>query len=202
MTRSVRIETTGELTRREFWLRWLPTLLSFPVGGALAMGLVGHLDSVTAALLGGAISGVVIGGGQWLALRRVLAGATWWIGATAVGQAIGLAVGAPLVDFETGPGDLVLQGAIAGLAIGALQTIVLYRGTGTGLWWAPVMVPLWALGWFIMWAGRIHVEEQFFNFGLYGAITYTILSGFGLVSLLHLPRSGSETLQPAGGVAQ
>jgi hypothetical protein len=135
-------------------------------------------------------------------LRRVLPGATWWIGATAVGQAIGLAIGAPLVNYETGPGDLALQGAIAGLGIGALQALVLYRGMGTGLWWAPAMVPLWALGWIIMWAGRIHVEEQFYNFGLYGAITFTILSGIGLAFLLRLPGSASGMLHPAGSTTR
>src|SRR4051794_15962448 len=90
-------------TRRDFWIRWLPTVFGFPAGGAIAMGVVGHLDSVSAALLGGAISGAVIGAGQWLALRRMLPGAIWWIAATAVGQAIGLAIGGPIVNYETAP---------------------------------------------------------------------------------------------------
>jgi hypothetical protein len=194
----LRGRTPAESTRRGFWLRWLPTFLGFPVGGVLGMAVGGRLDSVPAALVGGALAGAVIGGGQWLVLRRLLPSATWWIAATAVGQAAGLAVGAPLVGYETGPRDLAVQGAIAGLAIGIFQALVLRRGAADGRWWALASPPLWATGWLVTWAGRIDVDQQFFNFGAYGAIAYTILSGLLLVWLLGVPRSGSAVLQPAG----
>jgi hypothetical protein len=185
-------------TRRSFWLRWLPTFVGFIAGGALGTAVGGRLDSVPAALVGGALSGAVIGGGQWLVLRRLLPGAAWWIAATAVGQAVGLAVGAPLVGYGTEPRDLAVQGAIAGLAIGVLQALVLRRGGANGRWWALAMPPLWAMGWLVTWAGGIHVDEQFFNFGAYGAIAFTILGGFLLVWLLRVPRSGGAVLRPAG----
>jgi hypothetical protein len=188
----------SELNRRDFWLRWVPTFIGFIAGGALGTAVAGRLDSVTAALIGGAVTGAVIGGGQWLVLRRVLPGAKWWIGASSVGNAAGLAIGAPLVDYGTGPGDLVAQGAVGGLVIGVLQALVLYRGTGTGLWWAPVMVPLWALGWFTMWAARIDVDQQFFSFGFFGAVAFTLLSALLLTSLFRLSGSGTVALQPAG----
>src|SRR5688572_14747944 len=136
----------AESTRRGFWLRWLPTFVGFIAGGALATAVSGRLDSVPAALVGGALAGAVIGGGQWLVLRRLLPGAAWWIAATAVGQAVGLAIGAPLVGYGTEPGDLAVQGAITGLAIGVLQALVLRRGTADGRWWALAMPPLWATG--------------------------------------------------------
>jgi hypothetical protein len=195
-------ELHGGPTVLGFWLRWLPTFVGFIAGGALATAVSGRLDSLSAAVAGGALAGAVIGGGQWLVLRRLLPGAAWWIAATAVGQAAGLAVGAPLVGYETGPRDLAVQGAIAGLAIGALQALVLRRGAANGLWWALAMPPLWAVGWLVTWAGRIDVDQQFFNFGAYGAIAFTILSGVLLVWLLGVPRSVGVVLRPAGAGAR
>jgi hypothetical protein len=176
-------------TRRGFWLRWLPTFVGFIAGGALATAVAGRLDSLPAAVAGGAVAGAVIGGGQWLVLRRLLPGAAWWIAATALGQAVGLAVGAPLVGYGTGPRDLALQGAVTGLAIGVLQALVLRRGGANALWWALAMPPLWTVGWLATWAGRIDVDQQFFNFGAYGAIAFTVLGGFLLVRLLGVPRT-------------
>jgi hypothetical protein len=147
------------------------------------------LDSLPAAVAGGAVAGAVIGGGQWLVLRRLLPGAAWWIAATALGQAVGLAVGAPLVGYGTGPRDLALQGAVTGLAIGVLQALVLRRGGANALWWALAMPPLWTVGWLATLAGRIDVDQQFFNFGAYGAIAFTVLGGFLLVRLLGVPRT-------------
>jgi hypothetical protein len=198
MAGTTRNETAYEPTRRGFWLGWLPTFVAFIAGGSLAIAVSGRVDSVPAAVAGGALAGAVIGAGQWLVLRRVLPGATWWIAATAIGQAVGLAAGAALVGYDTGPRDLAVQGAITGLALGALQALVLRRGGANGLWWALAMPPLWATGWLVTWAGRIHVDEQFVNFGAYGAITVTLLSGVLLVRLLGIPYARAADPQPAG----
>ena len=111
-----------------------------------------------------------------------------------------MAAGAPLVGYGTGPGHLAVQGAVTGLAIGVLQALVLRqsRGAINGLWWALAMPPLWTVGWLVTWAGRIDVDQQFFNFGAYGAIAFTILSGLLLVRLLRVPPSGGAVLRPAG----
>jgi hypothetical protein len=189
-------KTRLETTRRDFWMRWLPTFLSFPIGGVLGIAISGRLDSVPAALVGGALVGAVIGGGQWLVLRRLLPDAAWWIAATACGQSVGLAVGAPLVSYGTEPGDLAIQGAVAGLTTGVLQSLVLRRNGAFGRWWALAGPPLWATGWLVTWAGGIHVDQQFFNFGAYSAITYTILSGFLIVWLLGVPSSRDAVPRP------
>lgn len=133
----MRGELHVELSRRGFWLRWLPTFVSFIAGGALATAVNGRLDSLPAAVAGGA------------------------------------------------------------LAIGALQALVLHRGAANWRWWVLAMPPLWATGWLVTWAGRIDVDQQFFNFGAYGAIAFTVLSGFLLVRLLRVPHSVGEVLRPA-----
>src|SRR5215207_11088328 len=80
-------------TAKGLWLRWLPTFLGFPVGGLIAMAVPGPVTSLPNALIGGAISGAVLGAAQWLALRGRLPKTEWWIPATAIGHAVGLAAG-------------------------------------------------------------------------------------------------------------
>ena len=46
------------------------------------------------------------------------------------------------------------------------------------------MPALWAFGWTATTVGGIHVEEQFTVFGLYGALTFSALSGLLLHRLL------------------
>src|SRR5918993_2855331 len=108
-------------TAKGLWLRWLPTFVGFIAGGAVAIAVTGPVTTLTAALGGGALAGAVLGAGQWLALRGRLSKTEWWIPATAVGQAVGLAAGAALVGYRT----VAIQGAITGIGVGILQALVL-----------------------------------------------------------------------------
>ena len=47
------------------------------------------------------------------------------------------------------------------------------------------------------WAGRIDVDRQFFNFGAYGAIAFTVLGGVLLVQILGLRRPADAAAMPA-----
>jgi hypothetical protein len=183
------------------WLRWLPTFVGFIAGGAVAIAVTGPVTTLTAALGGGALAGAVLGAGQWLALRSRLPKSEWWIPATAVGQAVGLAAGATLVGFDTGLQDLAIQGAVTGIGVGILQALVLRQHVVTWFWWAIATPPLWALGWIVTTLGGINVDQHFTNFGAYGAITCTVLSGLLLVQLLRALRPGVEVAQPAVAAA-
>src|SRR4051794_13895707 len=98
--------------RTRMWAWPLAALIGFPIGGELAHVAVGPVDSVGAALAGGLIAGAVIGAAQWLAIRRRV---PWmWIASTSIGMAVGLAVGAALVDYGTSRGKLVVIGAVTG----------------------------------------------------------------------------------------
>ena len=103
--------------------------------------IVGPVDTVGPALAGGLIAGAVIGAAQWLALRSVV---PWfWIVATSVGMAAGLAVGAAVVDYGIDRGDLVIMGAITGAGVGGLQALVLARqGFSGAAWWAAANPPV------------------------------------------------------------
>jgi hypothetical protein len=188
-------------TARGLWLHWLPTFLGFPAGGLIALAVLGPVSSLTTALAGGAVAGAVLGAAQWLALRGRLSKTEWWIPATAIGQAVGLAAGTAVVGYRTGLQDLAIQGAITGLGVGILQAVVLRPHIATWFWWAIAMPPLWALGWIVTTAAGIGVDQRFTNFGASGAIVVTILSGLLLVQLLRAPRLIDVGARPAVAAA-
>jgi hypothetical protein len=175
--------TSTPATRPAVWAWPLAILVGFPIGGLIANVIVGPIDSVGAALAGGLLAGAVIGAAQWLALRQLV---PWiWIAATSVGMAVGLTVGAALVDYGIGRGDLVLMGAATGVFVGGLQAFVLARQRASGAaWWAVVNPPAWALGWLVTsYVITRNVDEQFPNFGASGALLFAVLTG-ALLALL------------------
>jgi hypothetical protein len=163
------------------WLLWTAGFLAFPVAGVAGTVAAGRVDGPAAALLGGIVSGLVLGAGQALASRRRL-DFRRWIPATGVGMGAGLLLGAVVVDYGTSLGDLALMGAVTGLLLGPAQALALPRQAHRRWWWAAGAPALWALGWTVTTLGQIHVEEQFTVFGAYGALTVSALSGL----LLHV----------------
>lgn len=89
------------------------------------------------ALLLGAVTGPVLGLGQWLVLRRHVAGAGRWIAANALAWALGMVVifaGMDRVPWERGgllvPLGVYLVCGAAGLVVGAVHGRVLQRLLG------------------------------------------------------------------------
>jgi hypothetical protein len=165
------------------WLIWTVGFLAFPLGGLAGTGVAGRVDAPIAALLGGAVTGLVIGTGQTLVGSRRL-DPRWWIPATTIGMGLGLLLGAWAVDYRTSLGDLATMGALTGLVLGVAQAIALPRRTRMRWVWAAAVVFLWALGWTVTTLGGIAVEEQFTVFGSFGAVTFSTLSGLLLHRLL------------------
>ena len=112
-----------------FLLWWMLAFLSFPLGGLLALIVVGPVEGVVSGALGGALAGAVIGAAQWLVLRRYLRVGPEWILATALGVALGDALGTLLTGAGTGIGALLITGLATGVAVGLLQW-GLYCGAG------------------------------------------------------------------------
>jgi hypothetical protein len=174
----------ARLNRPPLWAWPLAILLGFPIGGLIADVIVGPVDSFGAALAGGLIAGAVIGAAQWFALRRLV---PWlWIAATSIGMAVGLALGAALVDYGTDRSELILMGAVTGIGVGALQALVLARqGISGAAWWAVANPPAWALAWLVSsYVLSSNVDEQFTNFGASGALVFALLTGLLLAWLL------------------
>ena len=152
------------------------TFTGFPLGGFAALVVAGPIDAAGPAVIGGALTGAVLGAVQWWGAGRGLP-ARSWILATAVGLSIGLTIGASAVDFATDLGSLVVQGAVCGLAVGLAQAVVLYRWLGRlALVWPMFLAASWAAGWAITTSIGVRVEEQFTVFGSAGAIVVAALT--------------------------
>src|SRR4051812_8309156 len=178
------------------WLRWLPTFLTFPIGGSLAFAVVGPVDDTPAALLGGGLTGLVLGIGQALALRPHVPTAAW-VGASVVGLAVGLAIATAAVAYGTGPTELALQGAICGLVLGGAQSVVL-RGRLTDPWrWMLLAAVAWALGWTVTRAVGVDVAAHWTVFGSSGALVATALTGLLPVVLSARPAPGDSRIAAA-----
>jgi uncharacterized membrane protein len=159
------------------WLLWTAGFVAFIIGGALATAVVGRINDVGSALLGGLIAGAVIGTGQWLVARRLLGNPQTWIPATALAMGIGLAVGAWVVGYGTSLSELALMGFITGIPLGAAQAYLLRDRLANAWVWAAAMPLLWALGWTVSTFIGVSVDNQFAVFGASGAITFMALSG-------------------------
>jgi hypothetical protein len=168
--------------RRLRWAWPLAIVVGIPIGGYAANIIVGKIDSVGAALVGGLIAGAIIGAAQWLALRSLV---PWlWVAATSVGMAAGLTAGAALVDYGIGRGDLALMGAVTGLAVGGVQAFLLARRGSGALWWVLVNPPAWALAWFVTtFVIARNVKEHFAVFGASGALVFALLTWLVLTFL-------------------
>ena len=170
-------------TARRMWFWPVSILIGFPIGGYVADLVVDGVDSVGAAIVAGLITGAIIGAAEWFALRRWV---SWlWIPATTAGMALGLAVGAALVDYGIGRGDLAVMGAVTGLGVGVLQALVLARHQIPGaFWWAIANPPGWALGWFVSsYVIARNIAERFPIFGASGALVFGLLSWLLLAML-------------------
>src|SRR5687767_9699681 len=88
-------------TNWRFWLFWVLAFFSFPIAGLLALFVV-PVDTPVRALIAGAIAGAALGLVQWLILKsRLPSLSIWWVAATSLGMAIGLAIGTVFLGSET-----------------------------------------------------------------------------------------------------
>jgi hypothetical protein len=168
-----------------FFLWWMLAFLGFPVGGLLAIVLVGSVDGAVSGALGGALAGAVIGAAQWLALRRYLRVGLGWIAATALGLALGDALGALLTGAGTGLGALLITGLATGVAVGLLQWgLVLRDRLASASLWPPVVAIAWPLGWPVPWAIGVDVERGYYVFGASGALVFAAITGLAMLLML------------------
>ena len=168
-----------------FFLWWMLAFLGFPLGGLLALVLVGSVEGAVSGALGGALAGAVIGAAQWLVLRRYIRVGPEWVVATALGVAIGDALGALLTGAGTGIGALLITGLATGVAVGLLQWGLFLRGRLLlASLWPPVVAIAWPLGWAVTWAAGIDVERGYYVFGASGALVFAAFTGLAMLLML------------------
>ena len=173
-----------ELNSRDL-LWWTATLLAFPLAGLAARGLAGPVDAVWAAVLAGAVAGLVIGVAQWLALHRIGADARW-IAATAAVSPLASASGTRFSAMAIRSVTCGV-GAVSGLGIGTAQWWLLRGLVDGSLAWIPASAAAWALGWTVTTAIGVDPDDRWPNPGLSGAATLTVVLG---AVLWLLARSG------------
>jgi hypothetical protein len=174
--------------------RWMVSFVGFPLGGLSAMVLVGRIDSTATGLAGGLVTGTVLGVVQAWGMRADRRSGVLWMLATAVGLSVGLAIGATLVDFGTALGDLVLQGVVSGLTVGAAQSVTLFPRIGSiAIAWPAYLAAAWAAGWAITTSVGVQVEDQFTVFGAAGAVTVTFLTSVLPVFLAARPTTTEKS---------
>jgi hypothetical protein len=172
--------------------RWMVSFLGFPLGGLAAILVVGAVDNLTAALIGGLITGTILGAAQSWAMGRSGPPALPWIVATGVGFMVGFGVGSAVVDYDTSLAALTVQGAISGLAVGIAQALVLRRRLGWLVFVWPAALPVvWALGWVVTTSIGVAVDQQFVVFGSSGALVVTALTAVLPLALTRKAASAS-----------
>jgi hypothetical protein len=178
------------------WLLWTTSFLALPLGGYAGTMISGRIDDTLSAVIGGAIAGLIIGGGQALTSSHRVRPRTW-IPATVLGMGAGLALGAVAVGYRTGLPDLALMGALNGLVLGFAQALALPRELGRRRWiWAAAMPALWSLGWTVTALARVAVDQQFIVFGASGAVLVTAITGLVLNRLLPVPLFNKPAISP------
>lgn len=170
------------MSDRRLFLLWMLSFLGFPLGGLCAILIAGPMDGFSSALLGGFLTGLFIGTGQYLALRRRFRVGAEWIPSTAVALAVGNTAGTTLTGSGTGIGSLLVIGFFAGLCVGAAQWFVLRRRASARSW-PFVVAAAWPIGWTVTWLVGVDVERGYTVFGASGALVFTALTGATLVLL-------------------
>ena len=194
---SPRSRTSASPSPARSLVRWLVTFAGYPLGGFAALMVVGPVDDLRSAVVGGLLTGLVLGAVQAWALRLGWRTGTFWTLATAVGLGVGLAVGASAVGFGTGLTDLQLQGAICGAAVGLGQIGLLWSTIGRwALAWPIYLAAAWAVGWTVTTLIGVAVGEQFTVFGSAGAVTVAALTSV-LPLLLRTGRRGTAAPRSA-----
>jgi hypothetical protein len=166
-------------------------VLGIPLAGYLGWGVAGHVDGVTPALIGGALTGAGIGFAQWLTLRRSLGLGLEWIAATSAGLAIGLAIGASVVGYETTMSQVAIMGAIQGAFVGIAQGMLLRNKFSIWPVWIVAMPVFFSIGWVVT-DLVIDSGQQFTVFGASGSVVFAILSGLLLMVGMGRDKSASE----------
>lgn len=175
-------------------LRWLASFVGFPLGGLAAILLVGAIESRATAVVGGLVTGAVLGAAQALALGADRPTAGRWVAATSLGLSGGLTLGSGVVAYGTSAGDLALQGLVSGAAVGLAQGLVLRDRLGRlAALWPVYLAGAWALGWIVTTAVGVQVEDQFTVFGAAGAITVAALTTVLPVLITHTNPEGNPS---------
>jgi hypothetical protein len=163
----------------ELLIRWVPTLLAFPIGGALAKLAFGGASNLGKSVGGGLIVGITVGLIQFVSLRKFGIN-TSWIAATAIAMVLAAVINSYAFSFKFDSASLTESGLVAGLIVGIAQSLSQTRDFKFILVWSFSTMVAWALAWFITSKVIVDPEAQYQIFGSSGALVATVGLGFVL----------------------
>jgi hypothetical protein len=228
---STRKEQSAARRQRAQWLLWwrwvgasaAGELVGLPLAALIVSTAIGNsLDGagsilLAAGALAGIVNGAMVGGLQWLALRRTVRQLSgWrWILATALGSALPWALGMSMRSSlrlaqgndEAVLGAMLLMGLLTGVALGGAQWLVLRRIVHQAGWWAPASVLAWLQGLVVLVGGAslIQTPPPLWSLLLISGITglvvgslVGVITGIVLIGLtsVHVVRSHSLSREP------
>jgi hypothetical protein len=177
----------------ELMLRWVPTLLAFPIGGAIAKIAFGGASNVGKSVGGGLIVGMTVGLIQYFALKKFGVSATW-ITATVIATTVAALLNSYAFSFKFDSASLTGSGLIAGLLVGVAQALSQSRDLKFALVWTISTGIAWALAWFITSKVIVDPEAQYQIFGSSGALVATVGLGFVLKYALPVINSSANVI--------
>jgi hypothetical protein len=171
-----------------FWLLWFIAFTGFPIGGLLVKLLIGPINTLASAALGGIISGAILGLVQWLVLRGQFPLSIFWVMASSIGMALGLTISTALLGSDTNGSVLLWRALITGLCIGIIQALVLRSSLSVpavqALIWAVTVALAWTLGWWITRSVGVDLGPKWTVFGSTGAWAFQVLTGLAMFLML------------------
>jgi len=168
----------------ELLIRWVPTLLAFPIGGALAKLAFGGASNLGKSVGGGLIVGITVGLIQFVALKKFGIN-TSWIAATAIATVLAAVINSYAFSFKFDSASLTGSGLVAGLIVGIAQSLSQTRDIKFILVWSISTMVAWAIAWLITSKVIVDPEAQYQIFGSSGALIATV--GLGVVLKYALP---------------
>jgi hypothetical protein len=174
----------------ELMIRWVPTLLAFPIGGAIAKLTFGGASNLGKSVGGGLIVGITVGLIQFLALKKYGI-STSWIAATAIAMVLASVINSNAFSFKFDSASLTGSGLVAGLLVGISQALSQSRDLKFAFIWSFSTMVAWVLAWFITSKVIVDPEAQYQIFGSSGALIATV--GLGFVLKYALPWISSAT---------
>lgn len=178
----------------ELFIRWIPTLLAFPLGGALAKITFGGASNLSKSLGGGLFVGLTIGLMQFIALKK-FGITTSWIAATAIATTAAALVNSFVFTFKFDTASLAGTGLVSGLLVGIAQSLSQTREIKFVFVWTLATAIAWTIAWFITSKVIVDPEAQYQIFGSSGALVATVGLGFVLKFILPWIDSTSNLLK-------
>lgn len=161
----------------ELLMRWTPTFLAFPIGGAIAKLMFGPANNVAKSVSGGLVVGLVVGIFQFVAIQKYGV-SKMWISATVIAVALAALINSYLFAFKYDSTSLAGVGLVSGLLVGMAQSLSQTTEIKFVFLWSIFTGIAWSLAWFITSKVFVDPEAQYHIFGSSGALVATI--GLGI----------------------